>query len=57
MDENMKKVTGYLLKCSSCGKEYFIIEEEANWYIEKEWPIPKRCKVCRKARKKINVVA
>jgi len=37
--------------CKQCGKEFFISQQEINFYKEKKLSIPKRCKDCRNANK------
>ena len=40
------------ISCQDCGKEFVFTEEEQNYYAEKGFQEPKRCKSCRMARKK-----
>lgn len=40
------------ISCQDCGKEFIFSEEEQNYYTEKGFQDPKRCKSCRMARKK-----
>ena len=43
------------ITCKDCGKRFILTVGEQTFYAEKEFPIPKRCKECRKARKnKVN---
>lgn len=42
------------LTCQDCGKEFIFTEEEQNYYAEREFQDPKRCKPCRMARKRRN---
>lgn len=38
-------------RCKDCGKWFIMSSVEENWYREKGYPIPKRCKICRKKNK------
>ena len=38
--------------CKECGKEFLITTGEQKFYAEKQFPLPKRCPICRKIRKK-----
>lgn len=40
------------ISCQDCGKEFIFSEEEQNYYAEKGFQDPKRCKPCRMARKR-----
>ena len=42
------------ISCQDCGKEFIFTEEEQNYYNEKGFQSPKRCKACRTARNKQN---
>lgn len=35
-------------KCTQCGEQFIITEEEQNFYKSKGYKLPKRCKSCRK---------
>ena len=37
--------------CKDCGKEFVLTASEQEWYKEKGFVEPKRCKECRVARK------
>jgi hypothetical protein len=37
--------------CKDCGKPFTLEEGEIKWYEAKDWPLPKRCKECRKKRR------
>ena len=39
------------IKCQDCGKEFVFTEREQEFYTEKGFEPPKRCKSCRDARK------
>ena len=39
------------IKCQDCGKEFVFTEREQEFYIEKGFETPKRCKACRDKRK------
>ena len=36
--------------CKSCGATFSMSLAEQNWYHEKSWPLPLKCKDCRQAR-------
>lgn len=40
-----------ILKCSSCGRNYQIIEKELNFYQKYQIPIPRECPLCRDFRR------
>lgn len=40
------------IRCQDCGKDFIFTEEEQNYYTEKGFQEPKRCKPCRMARKR-----
>lgn len=40
-----------IIKCQDCGKEFVLNESEQEFYKNKNFPEPKRCKTCRKTRK------
>ena len=42
------------ISCQDCGNEFIFTEEEQNYYAEKGFQDPKRCKPCRMARKRQN---
>lgn len=44
------------IKCKDCGKSFEITNEEKQWYADKGYDLPKRCKYCRKARKANTIV-
>ena len=39
------------IKSQDCGKEFVFTKREQEFYIEKGFEPPKRCKACRDARK------
>lgn len=39
------------VKCIDCGEEFIITEGEAKYMEDRGYPLPKRCKDCRKKRK------
>lgn len=41
MENNIK------IKCKDCGEEFEIEQSEAQWYRERGWELPVRCKACR----------
>lgn len=38
--------------CIDCGKAFDLTVEEQDWYKEKGFALPKRCKECRKERRR-----
>lgn len=40
-----------VIKCQDCGEEFDFSVNEQNFYAEKGFTEPKRCKNCRDARK------
>lgn len=40
------------LECIDCGKTFDLSKEEQDWYKEKGFVMPKRCKECRKERRR-----
>lgn len=40
------------VECIDCGKTFDLSVEEQNWYKEKGFALPKRCKECRKERRR-----
>lgn len=43
-----------VLTCSDCGEKFVFSVNEQEFYEEKGFPPPKRCKFCRKIRKENN---
>lgn len=41
MEETIK------IKCKDCGQEFEIEQSEAQWYKDRGWELPVRCKACR----------
>lgn len=41
MEETIK------IKCKDCGEEFEIEQSEAQWYKDRGWELPVRCKACR----------
>lgn len=39
------------LKCSDCNEEFLLTEDEARWFLNKGWSLPKRCLACRRRRR------
>lgn len=35
------------IKCKDCGEEFEIEQSEAQWYKDRGWELPVRCKACR----------
>lgn len=40
--------------CKECGKLFILKDTEIDWFKEKGFPIPKRCKYCRDKRKQMK---
>lgn len=38
--------------CKDCGRIFFLDEKERDWYITREYQLPKRCRPCRVEKKK-----
>lgn len=51
---NRDIATGYreIHTCKDCGKIFFINAKEKDWYANKKFQLPKRCKSCRVEKKK-----
>lgn len=47
-EDNMKE---HYITCADCGQEFTVSEEEAKWYKDKGFEMPKRCPDCRKKRR------
>lgn len=43
-----------VVKCRDCGTEFVISEEEKEWYENKNFVLPTRCKDCRQKRRQNN---
>lgn len=41
----------HFITCAECGVEFTVSEEEAKWYKEKGFAMPRRCPDCRKKRR------
>jgi hypothetical protein len=37
----------YTRQCVSCSAEFTLTSGEISWYVQKGYPLPKRCKPCR----------
>lgn len=44
----------HYITCAECGEEFSISEEEAKWYQDRGFVLPKRCPACRKKRRHIR---
>lgn len=44
-----------IIKCKDCEEEFEFSEKEQQFYEEKGFPDPKRCKFCRIARKNRDI--
>lgn len=43
------------ITCKDCGQVFVIGPKEITWYVDKMgYPLPKRCKECRKRRREQN---
>lgn len=40
------------VECVNCGRTFDLTKEEQDWYKEKGFALPKRCKECRKERRR-----
>lgn len=40
------------VECIDCGRAFDLTKEEQDWYKEKGFALPKRCKECRKERRR-----
>lgn len=40
------------VECIDCGRTFDLTKEEQDWYKEKGFAMPKRCKECRKERRR-----
>lgn len=50
VDDDLLK-QGYLMKCKDCGEPFYIAHDEEEWYTNRGFNIPKRCKTCRDKRR------
>ncbi len=50
---NVKIASGEItvIKCKDCGKFFVLGNSERDWYLSKNYAIPKRCYSCRKIKK------
>ena len=44
-------MSNQVIKCKDCGKDFDFTEKDQEFYKEKGFLPPKRCRSCRKARK------
>lgn len=49
-----KVIYGHI--CKECGNPFTMEEEEVKWYRAKGFPLPKRCRECRKKKKEAKGV-
>lgn len=49
--EGKKIIMDKKIKCLDCGEEFLFTERDQEFYAEKGFTEPKRCKSCRKLRK------
>ena len=46
------KIQAVSVTCKDCGTVFVMGQKEVNWYSQKMgWPLPDRCKACRKKRR------
>jgi len=43
-----------LVSCADCGMSFVIKQGEKEWFLEKGFPLPRRCRECRAKRKEMN---
>lgn len=48
----VSRVDVLTVECVDCGKTFDLTVEEQDWYKEKGFALPKRCKECRKERRR-----
>lgn len=48
----VSRVDVLTVECVDCGKVFDLTIEEQDWYKEKGFALPKRCKECRKERRR-----
>ena len=41
-------------ECIGCGGTFEMTESDEKWFLDKGWPIPKRCKACRAKKAEAN---
>lgn len=46
-----------VLQCRDCGVKFPFTTGEQVWYEKQQFPEPRRCKDCRKAKKRANEAA
>lgn len=44
-------MSNQVIKCQDCGEEFNFTDRDQEFYAEKGFPAPKRCRFCRQARK------
>ena len=47
----------HIFKCKDCGEWVLLREDEAKWYTDHGYSLPKRCKECRSIRKGMSEAA
>ena len=50
----MLDVNDTLASCADCGMSFVIKQGEKDWFLERGFMLPKRCKSCREKRKAQN---
>lgn len=57
LDEDIRETVdnllqhGHFMKCKDCGNPFYIMYDEEEWYTDRGFNIPKRCKTCRDKRR------
>ena len=54
LNEKLKTKELRVLKCKDCGVLFSVTREEADWYLDHGYSLPRRCKECRKNKKLKN---
>ena len=49
--KDIGRIMAVSITCKDCGTVFVMGQKEANWYSKKGFPLPKRCKDCRKKRR------
>lgn len=54
MDNTEVSKDSILITCQDCGEQFEFPKREQEFFEEKGWPLPIRCKTCQKKRAKIR---
>lgn len=49
----MTRISGFV--CKDCGEPFSMEKKEIEFYENKDWEQPKRCKECRKKRREVKI--